>query len=478
MGRVLTIDLGTTYFKAALFDRAGSMLALRYAPTPIERTQPGLCEVEPHRFREAIQSLVAGVASDVDGGLSNVRAVSFATQSNSFVVLDGAGEPLTPIILWPDHRAMGLDDEARSLSELPGFRSATGVPALGGEFMLAKLLWLRAEKPDLWQRTRKLCLISDYLTLWLTGHHVTEGGAAGLTGGVDIHRMRWWLPICMTMQLDTTWLPAVARAGTDLGAVRMSIADEFGLPRTCRFVVGCLDQYAGAIGAGNIHPGGVSETTGTVLASVRCAGQFNEQAPSGVFQGPAFSPNVYYQMIFGSTSAGLLEAYRNALPGRPDFAELDRLAAEVLPGAEGLRLKPDASADDVAHAFAGTDPRCGRGHETRAILEAVAHTLADQVDEICEGQRPPIIHSSGGSARSDVWLQIKADIIGSPFAAMVCPEPTSLGAAMLAARAVNWGDLDVLARTWAARRATFTPDPGNFEVYTAIRESRRESKSS
>lgn len=96
-------------------------------------------------------------------------------------------------------------------------------------------------------------------------------------------------------------------------------------------VVGCLDQYAGAIGCGNVRPGCMSETTGTVLATVRCASAFRaDLQEAGVFQGPGLAEDIIYQMVFGDVSANLLEAYRNTLTDAPSYEELISLAADAL----------------------------------------------------------------------------------------------------------------------------------------------------
>ena len=196
--------------------------------------------------------------------------------------------------------------------------------------------------------------------------------------------------------------------------------------------MGCLDQFAGAIGADNVLPGRVSETTGTVLATVRRANKFLAHAPSGVYQGPASSPGDYYQMVFSSVSAGLLERYRNQLPDRPSFGELDELAAQVPAGAEGLQLHPNAVHGPAEKMFIGRTSRHGRGHEVRAIMEGVALELRKHVMTLCGDSWPASIQAAGGAARSTVWLQIKSEILGRPVEPVRCVEPTSLGAARLA----------------------------------------------
>ena len=207
--------------------------------------------------------------------MSDVEAVTFATQTNSFVLLDAEDRPLTPLILWPDRRAAQLEEEVCGRCDIPGFSATTGIPQFNFQCMAAKLLWLQNRSPEIWKRASKLCLISDYLTLLMTGKHVTEAGAAGLTGLGRYPSLPMVARDVGAISTSTrVRLPAIVRAGTDLGPIDPRAARRFGLPPSCRFVVGCLDQYAGAIGVGNVEPGMISETTGTVLATVRCADRF------------------------------------------------------------------------------------------------------------------------------------------------------------------------------------------------------------
>jgi len=267
-----------------------------------------------------------------------------------------------------------------------------------------------------------------------------------------------WMPAaCESVGLDPAALPPIVRAGSDLGPIRPMVAEMFDLPPGVRVIMGALDQYAGAIGVGNVAPGGVSETTGTVLAVVRCSADFSP-ADAPFFQGPAWAPDRFYRMAFGSVSANLLEWYRNGLPDRPSYAELDALAAAAPAGAAGLSLRADALARPVGEGFVGGDARQERGRAVRCILETVARALADHVRTLCGAEPPAEIRCAGGGARSDIWLQIKADVTGIPMTALTCPEPTSLGAAMLAARALGWGGLEELAARWIRPRRRFVPD--------------------
>jgi xylulokinase len=469
MGKLLAIDLGTTYFKLSLFDREGHLRDTCQIAPPLVATRPGWMELSAEAFEKTIARGIADLRSRIRGDLTDLAAVTFATQTNSFVLLDSEHRPLTPLVLWPDRRAAQLDAEVRSRCNVPQFAATTGLPQIDFQCMAAKLLWLQNESPEIWKRTNKLCLISDYLTLLMTGKHVTEAGAAGLTGLVDIHRCRWYPEMLANFNVDLLQMPDIVRAGTDLGPIDPRAAERFGLPASCRFVVGCLDQYAGAIGVGNVEPGLISETTGTVLATVRCADRFAAQPDDAVRQGPAFREGLYWQMAVGLISANYLHWYRDRLPDRPDFDRLTALAEQVELGSDGLRLRADVVLTDPEEVFQGLTVRHGHGHKVRCILESVACALDDQVAALANGSRPGHIRCAGGAARSKVWLQIKADVLGMPTAATGCPEPTSLGAAVLARASLDGTEVRTVARQWAHLQPPHHPDPNRHQRYRVLR---------
>lgn len=469
MGQILSIDLGTTYFKVSLFDSDGRLRDLSRIASPVVAARTGYAELPADAFCSAILQGILELRSRSSCGLTDVEAVTFATQTNSFILLDTEDRPLTPLILWSDRRAANLEAEVCRRCGIPEFATTAGFSRINFQSMPAKLLWLQDQSPAILERAAKLCLISDYLTLLLTGKYVTEAGAAGLTGLVDIHRCQWYPEMLARFEINEDRLPAIVRAGTDLGLIDPRAAQRFGLPPSCRFVVGCLDQYAGAIGVGNVEPGMISETTGTVLATIRCTDRFTAQPNPAVLQGPTFLEGLYWQMAFGEISANYLHWYRNQLPDRPDFDQLTALAEHVEPGAEGLRLRADVNLTEPEEVFEGLTHQHTRGHTVRCIMEAVADALSDQMRALSDGSPPREIRCAGGAARSGLWLQIKADVLGVATAATKCPEPTSLGAAVLARASLDGAEVRTVTRQWACLRPPHCPDPKRQQQYHLLR---------
>ncbi len=450
--KFLTFDLGTTLYKVALFDETGKMLALQRVTPQVLHPKPDWWEMDPRTFRQALLEAARALREKV-GAFDDVAAVSFATQANSFVLLDEHDEALMPIVLWPDQRAAELRDEMESISQLPEFQQRTGMPRLSPGLALAKVLRWKQTNARMLEQTKRLCYLSDLFTLWMTGRHATEGGVAGISGAMDVKAFGWWDEMLARIGMRMDQMPPVSRAGTELGALRNEVAAEMGLPSSCRFVVGTLDQYAGAIGTGTTESARVCETTGTVLAAVRCSDRFEDRPE--IFQGPAFRAHRFFQMSFSSTSANLLEWYRNSLPDRPSFEKLTQLAEAA--SASDLVIEPYDDRGSIEKSFRNVRPEHTSGQVVRAIMFSVAQALNRQVEQLCGNDRPSEIRSAGGAAKNDFWLQMKADVLGVPFVAMECEEPTSLGAAILAASACGRGSVEALANRWARPRKRFEP---------------------
>jgi sugar (pentulose or hexulose) kinase len=433
---------------------------LRRVAPPIVHRYPGWVEIEPAAFKGRIIETVTALHADLGDDWEDIVAVCFASQANSFVLSDANGHELTPIILWTDNRAASIEAELRRLDGIAEFAATTGVPRLSPQFAAAKLLWLRTHEPSLSRSAHRFALISDYFTQWMTGQSVTEAGVAALTGGVDIRTLRWRPDFWHACGFPEISLPRIVRSGTEIGGILAPRIDELKLPRSCRFVIGCLDQYAAAIGTGTLVGGQVTETTGTVLSVVCIADALMPDAPPEVFQSPGFSEGTFFRMCFSSTSANLLEWYRLQLPDHPSYQRLSAMAADAR-GASGdkcLVIEPVTDSAGIARSFQNVRPEHTPAQVTRAIYERVALSLRHQVSTLLAGQdMPDHIASAGGGAHIDVWLQIKADTLKIPFVACESGEPTSLGAAMLAARVMGFGNLSDLAGLWVRERAVFTP---------------------
>jgi xylulokinase len=446
-GCVLVIDLGTSYFKTAILDASGDILCIDRTPTPLCRAD-GWSTIDPAEFFRTVGDAIRRLAACAPDAAQRLRGITFCTQANTFVLLDTDDRPVTPLIVWNDLRAVGSPTEALSRRlATPEHRSRSGLPGLSAYMAIAKLEWLRTTDPGSYARARRLLFIGDYFAFWLTGKHVTDPSVAALSGLFDIGEGAWEPDWCDRAGVDAGWLPSVVAAGTGIGTIRPEVAAELGLPVGATVVAGLLDQYAGAIGVGNARLGDVSETTGTVLATIRASASCVPRPGSNALVGPAPWPGGFYHMAVGDVSASLLDLYRRHLPDAPTFEQLDASAAGAR---SSLRLDPGVPAETLRATIRDWAGREDRGAVVAAVYRAVAESLRDQVTSLSD-ERPACVRSAGGASRSRRWLQVKADVVGVPIVEPARPEPTLVGAAALAAAAIGLppiGGREVDASRW------------------------------
>jgi len=467
----LTFDIGTTSLKTALVGGDGAVLArheVEYAP---ETPRPGWMEMAPQAYWDAAVAGAQRVIDEAEVSPQAIAGIGFSSQAQSFLALDAAGRPLTPVIVWLDERGRELAAawEADWLSA-DRYRSICGYPWVIGDLTLFKIAWLVEHDRRAHRAAHFLCL-PDYLIWRLTGERATDYNIAQMSGMLDLRTGDWCDELLEAAGIAADQLPPVHAPGTTVGEVRAEPAGEMGIAPATPVCLGCNDQLAGAIGAGNVRPGLVTETTGTALAVVAATDRLLDDAR--FFVGRHAVPGLSYAMPYAPVSAVVLTWFRDLCAGA-DYEELTRAAARVPPGSDGLCVLPHFSgttADpDARGAIVGLTLGHGRAHIARAIMESCACLLAELIEPIVRhGVEPSRIRSLGGAARSDAWLQMKADMLQAPVERPACAEAASLGAAMLAA--VGTGYFETIAEAadaWYRTERTFEPDEGLAETYRRV----------
>ena len=431
MGRFLGIDLGTSYFKAGVWDETGRQCGLGHAFVQ-KNTANGLCELHVDDFWNTLRTAVTGALADAGIPASAIDGVSYSSQANSFILLDRVMEPLTPLVLWPDGRAAGGCDPLKRLASSPDFMEKTGLGIVpDGEFMLAKLDWFRTNRSGIWSRTAAVMTISDYLVYGLTARRAGDMTTVSLTAMLDVSKGSWWPEALEAFGLREDMLSEPLPTGTLAGQVTPEGAAKAGLEPGTSFYIGCLDHYAVAIGAGITAGGRISESTGTVLA---CVGYREGYAPRrGVITARGLESGRFFQLAFNGNGATAVEWYQKNYAPQLTIPQLEELACKVPAGSDGLVAMPKSDNYPGLEGFKNVQPSHTPGHFLRAIFESTAATLKSLVDLLdSEGAAHEVI-PSGGGARNRLWLQIKADLLQRDYLIQSSGELATKGAAMLAA---------------------------------------------
>ncbi len=455
MDCVLGIDLGTSYFKLALFDALGQMRGFARMAVP-KRVDEHRCELDPDLFWQVLRTAVAQVCAEAGVPAERIVALSYASQANSFLLLDANHIPLTPLVLWPDRRATPEPAPFVDLWNRSDFLHTTGLGLFSAEFMAAKLCWFQQHAPAIWKRTAHILTISDFLAYGVTGEFCADQSTTSLLGLWDVQARTWWEAGCSALGIPTRYLSSPRPTGETLGVVSQDGACRLGLPLGIPLVAGGLDHYMAALGAGLGSVAPAVDSTGTVLALLAHCTQWHPRP--GCCMGPAYQLGEFYQLAFSDSGAAVLEWYQRVHASDCTLPNLLTQAADVPSGADGLMAHASADRYPGLEGFQHASSRHRHGHYVRALLETTAIELVQLADALFVESAPSCIVATGGGARSDLWLQIKADTLGTEYVVTACAEPACLGAALVATVAANWfKDVDSASAAWIAARCRFLP---------------------
>ncbi|HEX6725578.1 MAG TPA: xylulokinase [Gaiella sp.] len=463
------LDVGTTGVKALALSPDGDVLATATRGYELSTPRPGWAEQDPGDWLRAAEAALAEVA---DG--REVAGIGFSGQMHGLVVVDDGGQVIRPAILWNDQRTVVECAEIEGRIGLERLIALTGNRALPG-FTAPKLLWLRRHEPDAYARVARVMLPKDYVRLGLTGEWAIDASDASGTLLLDVARRDWSAEVVDALEIPRAWLPPVLESPEQAGATTAGATVSLGIP----VAVGAGDQPAAAVGVGATTPGTLSVvlgTSGVVLAPLPA---YAHDAEARVHAFCHARPATWQAMGVMLSAAGSLQWLHDTIARDVSFDDLVAEAQAWPPGAEGLSFLPYLAGERTPHAdpdargaFVGLELRHDRGALVRAVLEGVAFGLADSLDLLrALGVEPTTARVSGGGARSRLWLEIVAAVLGVPLELTESEEGSALGAALLGGVAGGvFADVDDAVARCVRVTSTVEPDAAWHEAYLGARE--------
>jgi xylulokinase len=444
------LDVGTTGVKAIAIEKDGEVVARAEEPYPLSTPQPGWAEQDPDDWVRASEAALGRLGVEVG-------AVGLSGQMHGLVSLGGDDVPLRPAILWNDQRTAAECAEIERRIGLDRLIALTGNRALTG-FTAPKLLWLRTHEPDVFARIRSVLLPKDYVRLKLFGPRAIDVADASGTLLFDVAERKWSDEVIDALELPGEWLPPAYES-----------PDVPGAP-------GAGDQAAAALGVGVTTPGHLSVVLGTSGVVFAALPRFAADREARVHAFCHAVPGTWHAMGVMLSAAGSLQWLQDAIAPDVPFDVLLAEAESWPAGCEGLLFAPYLAGErtphadpDVRGAFVGLSLRHDRGALVRAVLEGVAYGLCDSLELLRElGVEPDAGRVSGGGARSPLWRQIVASVLGLPLETTAAEEGSAYGAALLAgcASGAFAGPQDAVERCVRVHGRT-DPDPSWVDVYAS-----------
>jgi len=493
-GYLLALDLGTSGLKVVVTTVRGEVVGAVVEGYPLHVLGGGGAEQDPADWWEAIVRGARRVLAEtgIDPGL--VAGVACGSQWSGTVPVGSDGRPLMRAIIWMDSRgAEAVRRVTRGFPAVQGYGAAKlaawvrrtgGAPNHSGKDTVAHILYVRDRLPELYRRTHKFLEPRDWVNYRLTGRMASSFEAATLlwvTDTRDLGAVRYDDHLLGLAGLDRAKLPDLVPTATVLGPLRAEAADALGLPRTTQVVTGAPDILASAVGAGTISDFDAHLYLGTSSWLVCHVPAKKTDLLHNLASVPSAIPGRYL-LANEQEAAGvcLAELQRLLFPADGDGAASDpyaamlELAAAVPAGSDGLLFAPWVNGertpvDDrtVRGGFFNQSLGVTRGQLVRAVLEGVAYNsrwLLTYVERFA-GRRLEPITVVGGGARSELWCQVHADVLGRVVRQAAEPVlATARGAALQASVALGHLRWDEVAATVPMAR-TYQPDPASRRVH-------------
>ena len=430
------IDLGTSAVKLLLMDASGAVLNTVSRSYPISFPHPGWSEQDPRSWREAVLGGIPELLRGFDA--SAVAGIGAGGQMHGLVALDSDGEVIRPAILWNDGCTSA---EVEYLNETVGraeLSRRTANIAFAG-FTAPKLLWLRRHEPESFARISKIMLPKDYINYILTGVHCTDFSDASGTLLLDVEHRRWSPEMLSLCGVSEAQLPRLYESYDCVGTLLPELADALGLPRTVRVCAGAGDNAAAAIGTGTVGGGACNISLGT-SGTVFISGERFGVDPNNALHSFAHADGRWHLMGCMLSAASCNRWLMEDVFGSADYAAEQALIGSSRLGENGVYFLPYLMGErspindtDARGVFIGMTMDTKRADLTQAVLEGVAFAIRDMLS-VARSLGLDIRRSMlcGGGARSPLWREILANVLGIELDIPVSEQGPGMGGAMLA----------------------------------------------
>lgn len=470
------LDVGTTGCKIALYDDKAKLLGTYYNEYDSVH-KDGQHEINFEDIKKGVLKLLKNATSE-----HRVDALGVTSFGETFAMLDENDNILAPSMLYTDPRGV---DECRELCDKLGIDKLTLIAGVKPHQMYSiyKIMWLKKNNPEAFSKCKRVLLGEDYIVYSLTGVAQIQYSLAARTGALDVENKCWSKEIFSAAGIDAFIMATPVPLGTVAGTLRPEIKAELGIDYDITVVNSCHDQVAGMIGSGIFDTTAAMDGTGTV----ECVPVILKEKPQDIsfYQGGysvvPYINNQYAVYAFSFTGGATLKWFRDnfaeletkkaAENGKNVYAELDKKISDkptgilIMPHFAGAAT-PFMDTDSKA-VFVGVTLETTKLDLYKALMEGTSYEMLLNFNTMKKATGDiELLKATGGGAMSDVWLQIKADILGKDIAALSCKEVGAAGAAALAGAALGgFDDLAATVAKMAPVRKVFTPNAEKTKIY-------------
>lgn len=454
------LDIGTSGCKLALYDSRGNFVRDAYTEYNISR-RGGHHEIDVSVIFNSVKKVIK------NADCKQTAAIAVTSFGETFTMLDENDMPCAPSMLYTDPRGK---EQCEKLTNKFGagklaFKTGTKMHEM---YSLPKIMWIKENTYESFVRAKSILLMQDYIVYMLCGMRRIDYSLAARTGCFDIENKCWDKNLLSFAGIDKSLLSVPVPTGTAAGKIRSALASELGVSENAVVVSGSHDQIAAMRGANICSNEQVMDGTGTV----ECVPLLFDDVPKNYKlykMGYSFAPHPsggYACYALSYSGGATLKWFRDNFSDM-SYAELDKTVSEkptnllIMPhfaGAATPYMDTNSRAAVIGLTFEHTSADI-----YKALMEGTAYEIALNLKILKKaGLSAKSVTVTGGGAKSDVWLQIKSDVLGLPVTALSCGEIGSAGTAIMAGSAIGVYDKNM---TLALPRKTFYPNAERHEYY-------------
>ncbi len=448
---VIGIDIGTSGAKCIALDKNGVILASATREYPLYQPREGWTEQDPDDWWNAVGDSLRALVDKI--GDNRPAGISFSGQMHGLVALDQNGKPLRRAILWNDQRT---EKQCREITERAGglqkLLSYTNNQMITG-YTGGKILWMKENEPDLYEKVRIVVNPKDYIRYKLTGLLLTDVSDASGFGLFNVKDRKWSYELIQKIGLKPEIFPDTVESVEQTGQVIKEAAAFCHVEEGTKVYAGGGDAVISTTGMGLAQPGKVGVTLGTSGVVAMGLASYGENKDGTLQMFCSNKPGAWHAMGVTLAAAGSYQWFRNALgthekarqeaEGIDAYELLNEQAEQTPAGADGLLFLPYLTGErcplydpKAKGAFVGITSLHTKGHFARAVMEGVAFSLKQVFDVIVSLNPDMETHEvivSGGGAKSRLWRQILADVFAMPVHTVYgASEGGAFGAALIA----------------------------------------------
>ncbi len=461
------IDIGTSSVKVALVRDDDHVIATASRAMTVSRPQPGFSEQDPAQWWTAVMECLDELHSKHESNLSEASAIGLSGQMHGATLLDEKGVVLRPCILWNDGRS--AEQCVRLTREWPAVNSVTGNLAMPG-FTAPQLMCVREHESSIFKRVATVLFPKAYVRYRLCRSYVEEMSDASGTLWLDVGKRAWSDAALTATGMRHEQMPRLVEGNAVSGELSADLSKRWGFKRPPLIAGGAGDNAAGAVGLSAVHASDAFVSLGTSGVLWATTAAFAPAPQRAVHAFCHAVPNTWHQMgVLLSAAASL--AWWASVSGAGEATLLSEI--DPAKSASSCWFVPYLNGERTPHndalvrgGFVGLDGGSTRAELTLAVLEGVAYAMCDAQQALASaGTVLAEADIIGGGAKSPLWSQIMADVLGVPLHQVAESEiGCAFGAARLARMAAG-APLASLKRPTRVR--TFTPRPDRVKLHAA-----------